>query len=115
MYQSVVLLLKYFVVTVLCGNTDVSVSHAQSSVYYGDGEDDISCCSRKCKAKTRGRRCYSLGESSVNVNHERWNQPGFDSRPVTPPLSEHQRGPDELKRSSVGRRRRSLVDSFVLK
>jgi hypothetical protein len=116
MCRCVALLLKCFVITVLRGNADVSVSLARSYVYYGDGEEYSGCFSRKRKAKTRAQRRYSLDEPPVNVNRERWNQSGFDARPVTPPLPENRRDPDEMKTlPSVGRRRRSSLGSFCLK
>lgn len=111
-----VVILKCLMITVLCGNADVSVSLARSYVYYGDGDDDTGCCSRKRKVKERTRRRYSLDETSVNVNHERWNQSGFDARPITPPLSDNRRGLDEMRTLPfVGGRRRSSHGSFCLK
>jgi hypothetical protein len=116
MSRCVILLLKCLVITVLHGNADVSVSVARSYVYYGDGDDDIGCCLRRSKAKTRGRRRYSLDSAPVNASRERWNPSGFDIRPVSPTLSENRRSLHAMNTlPSVGRRRQSSVGSFRLK
>jgi hypothetical protein len=57
-----------------------------------------------------------LAEPPEIINHERWNQSGFDAHPVTPPLSDSRRNRDEIKTFPPrGRRHRSYLGSFILK
>jgi len=81
-------------------------------VYNGDEEESIGCWLKRV-FRTRIRR-YTFAQRPDVVEHELWNQYEFDSRPVTPPSSENERSRDASIFLSPGRRRWTLLGSFIL-
>jgi len=62
-------------------------SIAWPNVSCGGGEENIGCWFRINYAGKRTRRSYSLADHPEDISRERWNQPAFDVKPVTPTFS----------------------------
>jgi hypothetical protein len=113
MFRCSAVILMCLMIAVLDGNTDEVVSLFRSHVHCIDNEENTGCWFRKRRV---ARRSYSLAEPPDNTNYERWNQSGFDTHPVTPPVSENRRNRDEVKTfPPLGRRQRSSLGSSIFK
>jgi hypothetical protein len=70
------------------GRTHEMRSIGWLNVPCGDDEENIGCWFRKSCAGKRKRRSYSLADTPEDISRERWNQSGFDVKPLTPTFSE---------------------------